>query len=70
MFVFERSDSENGREFNLIVQNDVNTKGYGNWFYFRVKSAETGPLKFNIVNLQKYFSYFSQGMKPVVYSTT
>lgn len=52
----------------LILQNDINTKGYANWFSFKVYSVSPGPLKFHLVNLQKIFSFFSQGMKPVVYS--
>ena len=68
MFVFSKADVDNPREFSLVLQNDVNTKGYANWFNFKMFSAKPGPLRFHLVNLQKVFSYFSQGMKPVVYS--
>lgn len=68
MYAFIKQEQEDPREFNLILQNDVNTKGYANWFYFKVVSAKPGPLRFHLVNLQKVFSYFSQGMKPTVYS--
>ena len=51
-----------------MLQNDINTKGYANWFYFKVHSVRPGPLKLNIVNLQKNFSYFGQGMKVAVFS--
>ena len=67
MYVFQGIDSPT-REFHLVLQNDINTKGYANWFFFKVYSAKPGPLRFHIVNLQKNFSYFGQGMKPAVYS--
>lgn len=68
MYVFARQELEQPREFHLILQNDVNTKGYANWFYFKMFSPKPGFLRFFVVNLQKMFSYFGYGMKPVIYS--
>jgi cytosolic carboxypeptidase protein 2/3 len=68
MFVFSKTEAEQPREFHLLLQNDINTKGYANWFYFKLHSAQAGLLKFHLVNLQKIFSFFSFGMKPLLYS--
>ena len=56
-------------EYDLILQNDINTKGNNQWFYFSVKNVPKGmTLKFNIVNLTKKHSLFNLGMKPFVFS--
>lgn len=37
--------------YDLIIQNDINTKGYTQWFYFRVTGTQADQtVKFNIVN--------------------
>ena len=45
--------SEN--EYNLILQNDINTNGHTQWFYFKVKSKfkKRTAVKFNLINLYK-----------------
>ena len=70
MYVFERSDCQESevREYHLVLQNDVNTKGYANWFYFRFSSKSRGKHRFHIVNVQKNFSFFAHGMRPAVFS--
>ena len=70
MYVFERNDWQESevKEYHLVLQNDVNTKGYGNWFYFKLSSKSKGKHRFHIVNIQKNFSYFGYGMRPVVFS--
>lgn len=51
------------------MQNDINTKGNNQWFFFMVKNVPKGlTIKFNIVNLTKKYSLFDQGMKPYVFS--
>lgn len=38
-------------EFDLFLCNDINTKGYSQWFYFSVSKVKKGSkIKFNIVN--------------------
>jgi hypothetical protein len=38
-------------EYNLFMQNDVNTEGYTQWFYFQVSNTKARTsIKFNIVN--------------------
>ena len=59
--------SEN--EFNLLLQNDVNTTGNTQWFFFRVTGARAGQkVKFNILNLYKTRSLFKEGMQISLYS--
>jgi hypothetical protein len=39
-------------EYDLILSNDINTKGNTQWFYFRVMNNYfLGKIKFNIINL-------------------
>lgn len=41
----------NDGEYNLLMQNDINTTGHTQWFYFRVQNTKRGQVvKFNIVN--------------------
>ena len=42
-------------EYNLLLQNDINTNGHTQWFYFKVKSRfeKKTTVKFNIINLYK-----------------
>ena len=38
-------------EYNLFMQNDINTQGYTQWFFFQVKNTTAGSsVKFNILN--------------------
>lgn len=41
-------------EYDLIVQNDINTK-IADGFNFAVKFIEEGVYRFNIVNLVKFY---------------
>lgn len=54
----------NESEYNLILQNDINTNGHTQWFYFRVTNMTKGQkIKFNILNLSKPDSLYNYGMK-------
>lgn len=56
-------------EYDLVLQNDINTKGNNQWFFFSVRNVHKGAtVKFNIVNLSKRHSLFEYGMKPSVFS--
>jgi len=56
-------------EFDLVLQNDINTRGNNQWFFFSVRNVPRGQtLRFNIVNLTKKHSLFAQGMRPSVFS--
>ena len=38
-------------EYDLLMQNDINTEGYTQWFYFRVTNTKAcSSVKFNILN--------------------
>lgn len=38
-------------EYNLIMQNDINTLGYGQWFFFECRNTRRfNKIKFNILN--------------------
>ena len=40
--------------YNLVLQNDTNTNGYSQWFFFRVKNTKkNSTIKFNIINQMK-----------------
>lgn len=61
---FEKSPNE----FDLVLQNDINSKGHTQWFFFSVKIKKKGVVRFSIVNLTKSGSLFTLGMQPVCFS--
>jgi cytosolic carboxypeptidase protein 2/3 len=53
----------------LILQNDINSKGHTQWFYFRVQNTKKGQrVKFNLLNFLKSKSLFNEGMKVLILS--
>lgn len=63
--VHKQSDNE----YDLVLQNDVNSKGHTQWFYFRVANTRRGnKVKFNMLNMIKSKSLYNDGMKVLVYS--
>jgi len=52
----------------LVLENDINTKGYGNWFYFSMQVKEVRKIKVNVMNMQKAFSFLGHGMRVAVFS--
>ena len=61
------------QEYDLTLQNDVNTSGNIQWFYFSATIGENCgkfPLtvRFNLVNMQKSDALYNYGMKPLTYS--
>lgn len=56
-------------EYNLVLQNDVNSKGNTQWFYFQVKNTSANlDIKYNIVNFTKKDSLYNFGMKILIFS--
>lgn len=56
-------------EYNLLMQNDINTTGHTQWFFFRVtNTTKDSKVKFNILNFSKPDSLFNLGMKVSIYS--
>ncbi len=57
------------RTYDLVLNNDLNTAGYTQWFYFAVSNMVPGePYTFHVVNHDKANSQFNFGMQPVVWS--
>ncbi|CAD8166524.1 unnamed protein product [Paramecium pentaurelia] len=55
--------------FDLIIQNDINTRGNTQWFFFSVTGAKAGQtIQFNLLNHLKNGSLFNEGLQPAVYS--
>ncbi|CAK83850.1 unnamed protein product (macronuclear) [Paramecium tetraurelia] len=55
--------------YDLIIQNDINTRGNTQWFFFSVTGAKAGQtIQFNILNHLKTGSLFNEGLQPAVYS--
>ena len=60
-----------GRQYNLILNPDVNSDKHHQWFYFQVshmKGGEHYPYIFNTINYEKTNSQFIFGMQPVMFS--
>lgn len=48
--------------YDLVLQNDINTKGFTQWFNFKVHNKKNNFVaKFNIVNLVKKLFIVVQG---------
>ena len=66
----------NNIEYNLWLENDMNTKGHTQWYYFKVgykgievhRDRKVHRIKFNILNLAKTTSLYQVGMKPCIWS--
>ena len=57
-------------EYSLILQNDTNSRGHTQWFYFRVSNTSADlKVTFNLLNFGKPDSLFNYGMKVLVLST-
>ncbi|CAD8173931.1 unnamed protein product [Paramecium pentaurelia] len=57
-------------EYDLMMQNDTNSKGNTQWFYFSVENTlKNCVVTFNIINFIKCDSLFNMGQRPVVFST-
>ena len=60
------------KEFNLYLRPDTNTKGYCNWFFFKVQRRPTAKgrypqqkYQFNILNLYKKKTLFANDARPL-----
>lgn len=57
------------REYDLILNPDLNTTYHHQWFYFQVSGMEAQvPYTFNIINCEKANSLFNNGMNPLMFS--
>ncbi|MGH0150558.1 UNVERIFIED_CONTAM: hypothetical protein FKN15_048252 [Acipenser sinensis] len=56
-------------EYDLILNSDINSNHYHQWFYFEVSGMRSGvPYRFNIINCEKSNSQFNYGMQALMYS--
>jgi len=56
-------------EYNLLMQNDVNTEGHTQWFYFQVSNTKARTsVKFNIINFV-VIPFKGHRLKMILYST-
>ncbi|XP_010120537.1 PREDICTED: cytosolic carboxypeptidase 1 isoform X2 [Chlamydotis macqueenii] len=56
-------------EYDLILNSDINSNHYHQWFYFEVSGMKTSiGYRFNIINCEKSNSQFNYGMQPLMYS--
>ncbi|XP_056319019.1 cytosolic carboxypeptidase 1 isoform X2 [Danio aesculapii] len=56
-------------EYDLILNSDINSNHYHQWFYFEVGNMRPGVrYRFNIINCEKSNSQFNYGMQVIMYS--
>mmetsp|Transcript_4821 Transcript_4821/g.7261 ORF Transcript_4821/g.7261 Transcript_4821/m.7261 type:complete len:336 (-) Transcript_4821:2969-3976(-) len=56
-------------EYDLILQNDINTNGNTQWYFFRVANKVAGKkIRFNFLNLNKSDSLYNYGMRILSYT--
>ncbi|KAJ8005972.1 hypothetical protein DPEC_G00123440 [Dallia pectoralis] len=56
-------------EYDLVLNSDINSNHYHQWFYFEVSGMSVGtPYRFNIINCEKSNSQFNYGMQVLMYS--
>ena len=59
----------NENDYYLALQNDVNTSGNTQWFFFRVSNTKAySQVRFSMLNLCNPDSLYNEGMKVLVYS--
>lgn len=51
-----------------MIENDINTHGYNNWFFYRFRNKDKGNKRFSIVNMAKKSLFFNQGMLISIFS--
>jgi len=56
------------REYLMLLQEDTETKGHTQWFFFTVTCRKPGTYRFQIANLSKARSLYTDGMQPAVKS--
>ena len=55
---------EENNNYELFLQNDINTKGHSQWFFFRISNGKKGKkIKLNIMNFQRKKTKYLLGIK-------
>ena len=53
----------------MFLQNDINTNGHTQWYFYRVTNTRKGAkVKFNMNNLSKSDSLYNDGMRVLTFS--
>jgi len=61
--------TEEENNYQLYLQNDTNTTGYIQWFFFRVSNTKKGnKATFNIINMLRKKCIYKKGLKIMTYS--
>ena len=61
--------TEEENNYQLYLQNDTNTNGYIQWFFFRVSNTKKGnKVNFNIINMVRKKCIYKRGLKIMTYS--
>ena len=61
--------TEEENKYILYLQNDTNTTGYIQWFFFRVSNTKKGnKATFTIINMLRKTCVYKKGLKIMVYS--
>ena len=61
--------TEEEDKYQLFLQNDTNTTGYIQWFFFRVSNTQKGrKVNFNIINMLRPICLYKKGLKIMTYS--
>jgi len=56
-------------EYDLVLNPDYHTRAHTQWYLFSVSNTRVGrTYKFNLMNLMKSTSLYSEGMRPLCYS--
>ena len=56
-------------EYNLLIEFDLSTENYSQWYFFRVFNIKKDlSIKINIINLIKPNNFYNEGQQPRVYS--
>ena len=62
-----KTDEENN--YQLYLENDTNTTGYIQWFFYRVSNIKKGTkVNFNIINMLRKKCIYKKGLKIMIYS--
>ena len=62
--------TDDPNSYQLYLQNDTNTTGYIQWFFFRVSNTRKGrKANFIIINMLRKTCLYNNGMKIMTYST-
>lgn len=55
--------------YDLVLDNDVHTRGHTQWYYFAVRNSKPGQtVRFRIINMSKAKSLYRYGMRPWAWS--